>query len=240
MTEMKPNIITAAIVTLLLCSKVNAQVADFPPTEVNLCEQLASPDRSVREKAVQRTYQKDGLFYVCLLQKFDELQKNQPADAHFFEGSFATIIQVVGDLRVDSAIGRLFSIVDFQLDPATVPIAQTPTAIRYYPAAYALTKIGGKEVIATIFQEITQSSTDIRLRFYASIMAETLGRDLALLAVKQKLDSAKRDLARAKQEGSDFKSNLEIMSGLLEGNERILYIPKSKMPELKAPPLAPK
>lgn len=236
---MKTNIFIATLIAFLLCSRADAQIENPPQMGADLCERLSSPSRSIREKAVREVYQKNGSFYFCLVQKFDDLQKNQPADSHSFEGSFTTIIQVIGGLRINSAIGRLFYIVDFQLDPSTVPIVQDPKAIQYYPAAYALSEIGGKEVLDTIFQEITLPSNDIRLRLYSSILVEILGKDLALLAVKQKVDSVKKELARIEQEGSSFQRNLEIMQNFLEGNERILYTPKPKTPETIAPVIAP-
>jgi hypothetical protein len=198
-----------------------------PPEEKYPYENLLSQSDRAIEDATDRLLRANRTLDLVLMGTFDVLKKDLPKDADRFGRPYINTIRLLGELRGIDAQGRLFDIIDFQIDPASVPLHR-PQDIEYYPAAFALGQIGGKRVIDTVWRKLILPTSDNHLRLYTWILQYNLGQDIALAVVEQKLTLENENLKAKDQTISNLKTNLESMKTILEKEEEIITKPKTK------------
>jgi len=187
--------------------------ASPPATPPPLGEGLRSPDAGARRAAVDALFKVDADITEQLIAQFNA--NSSDTDRKYGSARYWTIV-ALGQWRVTRVVPQLIEIMDFQIDRATYPAGgEQRTLSLLYPAAVALSKIGGKDMIRGVLAH-GEEGKDVQL--CAWILKDNLGRELALAAVKMQA-----------QRASD-KTNLATMQGFLEKDEEIMPWPRTAPP----------
>ncbi len=217
-----------------LTSLITASVAQPLPTEqpITTYPQLMShSEYKLYESSREINGEQDRIQYR-VLQTLKALQKDPVGNPHAFDQPFDTVLRLIGNMRIKGAIPKLVNLIDFELDPATIPLIRDPRGFEFYPGAQAFAGVADKNDIDSLFRRLERSPSDEKhLRIYAWILTEVHGLRLARWEVEGRLSDETQLLIKRKETDSDFKTNLQKMEELLETESPSYLILAPKKPE---------
>lgn len=147
-----------------------------------LNEDLLSEKEHVRITAAEALASLRGNVTERLIRNLTKTLEEEPDMS--YQGPIHLTLQSIGEWRLEEAIPTLIKFVDIKLEKTTFPVGARRLQRAYYPVADALVKIGGRSVIDVVLNHMEKPEDENKLRFYAWVLRESLGVDLAVVAVK--------------------------------------------------------
>jgi len=194
-------LLAALLLLSICCAKSESQVA-APP---DAASDLTNAEASARRAAYDTLFKQNVDLTERLIAQFDATAND--SDRHYGSARYWTIM-ALAHWRVERAVPKLVEAIPYQIDPATYPGGgERRTLSMCYPAAVALSRIGGKDMVRSVLSR-GEGGKDVEL--CAWILKDNLGRELALAAVKLWMERATN------------KAYLRDMQTLLEKDQEIL------------------
>jgi hypothetical protein len=157
--------------------------------------------------------------------------------SHDFDGPFHLTVGAIRNLRAEDAAMQVASMIDFRLDPATLPAGARAGASSYYPVAETLARIGGQRVVNGVLAQLVLPRSDEFVRASTWVLQDILGAEVALLLVQQRFDRTSATLARIGTKTTNPETeNLQRVMQLIATEGEILIRPKSNQNSATTPP----
>lgn len=153
-------------------------------------KELSSNSSAKRVKAAVEILQARSAVSHALVVKLRKLSKN-PEPACMSE--FHITVLLAGRSRLEKSVAVLIPLIDFSLDPQTLPVGDRYPSEAYYPVASALSEIGGLAVFEGVLSNLSKPSDERRLRVSAWVLKESLGAAPSKAVVRAALDDASNE-----------------------------------------------
>lgn len=193
----------------------------------DLIERLATANDVARAAITQELQRRRDEVEQGLLAMFDRLMKEKPPGYADFDGPLDEVISAFRLLRMKQALGRLVPIVDFRLQGMR-PGGGFGGPESYYPVIWALSDIGGKDVVNAIFERLRQPTTEGQLRAFAHVLSQGYGNwgtAYAKLFIRQELERIV-EITTPNPQLTVAKANLEALLRWLDYKGTLLEEPK--------------
>jgi hypothetical protein len=198
----------AACFVLVAGFSLVAWAQTAPATQPDRIGALRSPEALVR-RAAGEAFEKERNSISLQLVELLEATASDP-DTRYGSTRYWTIMSL-GRMRIEYAVPKLIAMIDFQIDPATYPGGgRRSTRTLLYPAAIALSQIGGKQMVEEVGRLGLSTTDDTKTQLCAWILKANLGRELALAVINSQAQRASE------------KRNLPTLQKLLEKDEEIM------------------
>ena len=206
------------------------QVAPINPQPAQTTDQYlnqlksASVDR--RRDAYQELADFDDRLHMSVLGLLENLKKNPDCSVG---GSFEMTLRVVSAMNIRDALDSVGDMIDFQLDPATMPVGGFGAADEYYPVARTVIDLkDGPKTTDLVLTRFGSNASESTLRVYTYVLKGVIGTKVARFVLQDNLDNINKSLAAVPTatELQITKTNLERALKLLDGSESILKMPK--------------
>jgi hypothetical protein len=92
-------------------------------------------------------------------------------------GKLSFLLAAIRVHRVEDTIPSLFKLLEFTIDPNTLPFGAKYQEAVYFPVAHTLTCLGGPKMFDSLTASLDQSASDRRLRLSTWILKKSLGID---------------------------------------------------------------
>jgi hypothetical protein len=188
--------------------------ADEGDASVRDTSHLLSKEREERSQALESLSAGYHEVSAALLQTLGEAQAQFRTDRRY-HSPLHCAIQAVDAWQVVDADTSLLSMVDYELDIASLPLGMKVAGDYFYPAASALVRL--RVDVAKLERALTAAEDPKTLRMVTWVLLEREGD----------VEKAKRDLAdaRSKSHGTTEKQNISKALELLDNPSDLLPLP---------------
>lgn len=206
--------VVGVMVVLLATVRELAVDAEEGNTRLVDTRRLLSEQREERSRALKGLSAEYSEVSAALLQTLREARGRFRTDRRYHSPLHCAIL-AVDAWQVIDADGLLLSIVDYQLDMASLPDGMVVFGDYFYPAASALVHL--RVDVAKVERALEAAEDAKRLRILTWVLLEREGD----------VEKAKRDLAdaRSKSHGADERQRISKALELLEAPSELLRVP---------------
>ncbi len=148
---------------------------------------LEKGDAVARQQASQRLSRIRAKAVRALV---EQLQRLSQAPSRKYRSAFHLTLDTIGTWRVEEAAPILAQLVAFSLDRSTFPVGDRRHPSAYFPAALASSRVGGKQVITGMLDQIAENGDEQTRRVCTWVLRECVGAGGAKALLRQRLDSA--------------------------------------------------
>jgi HEAT repeat protein len=140
------------------------------------CDKMSSEDKQTRRRATAEL-----LWFRSEVssQVREIMRKCATKPDPSWESTTHLALQVLGRYRDEDAIPIIIGIIDYQIDKSTVPAGDKLARSAYFPAAAALSEMGGQYVAKSLVARLQKEENEKVIRICVWTLFKVCGNDVA-------------------------------------------------------------